>query len=496
MKKEQRDFLKQFRYFKVFEDCGLEINNDWIELKNGDIIKIYNNQLEELVFKMNGGILWDIGYSRTSNNRTSQAKDFTLKEYPEDKPLDIIEYLKMQPNFQIKQETETGISMASDEAAYITPEIINRILNDSENSVELWGGGHEKVSSYNKRQILNFDSKINYHGKGLKMISRGKQLDIKEDTNEDTEEIQVQENKLQEMIENLKPGVYSTEGSYLSLPFFLKEGEIIDFSRPEYAFSALNQSFMKVMARSTEITSPKKKLRIYQREQRDFLPGTKIRYYRLRDNIVVNEAAQFQEELRFIRGNEDLKEIGHDFNPHRINGKVSIVESDNGRISLIKVDYTNPAVYDVVDKELKKISKRLTKKEATLIHLQEVSQKQREYEKQSAEQAAKKGKNYFRIKMIADLAATYAREQPLTDEFKHEAYEYYRKNEKSYWDTWKMLSSNYDLSWEDFYMMHLIRTQKKDNRIIDATYQQKMQEERHDLVNVLNKISKKNDNQR
>ncbi len=42
MKKEKLDLLKQFRYFRILEDCGfIGIHDDSVELKKGDIIKIY-----------------------------------------------------------------------------------------------------------------------------------------------------------------------------------------------------------------------------------------------------------------------------------------------------------------------------------------------------------------------------------------------------------------------------------------------------------------------
>lgn len=493
MKKEKRDILKQFRYFKIFEDCSTIINSDYIQLKKGDIIKIYNSQLEDLLFDMHSGILWTIGYSRP----VKKTDDFELKKYPEDRPLEIMEYLRMQPNFKLREATEFRINIDSNRVAYLTPEILYRMLNDSEHSVELMSGEYENVSTYNKRTILDFDGKLKYFGKGVKMLGGGTESDNKGNSTEFNNEIDVQEGKTPKIIDKLKSGLYTAESSHLTLPFFLNEGEIIDLSRPEYAFLALNQKFMRVLARSEEITSPKKKLRIYEREQKDFLPKTKIRYYRLKDTVTITSLKQLHGKNENGLYESDVsQDIGHGFNPLRVKGHLSVVESENGRISIIKVDYTNPAIYGIVDKELRKVSKRLTKNEATLMNLQEISAKQREEEKQRAEKAAKKGKDYFRIKMMADLASTYVKEQVLTEEFKEEAYKYRTKNEKSYWDTRRILGIDYDLSWEDFYMMHLIRTQKKDNRVIDATYQQKMQEERQDLVSVLNAISKKNDNQR
>lgn len=498
MKKEKRDFLKQFRYFKILDDCVLGINGESIELKKGDIIKIYNNQLEDLVFNKGGGILWDIGYTELSRTRRiGQTQGFTLKTYPEDKPLDIIEYIRMQPNFTLKIKTELSAFMTSENGAYLTQDMIDRMFNDSKNHVELFSGKHENVSAYNKRILLEFDSKLSYHGKGLKLLGAKKEDDISEDALEESTEIATQKEQTVVAAMKIKPGLYTTESSYLSLSFFLEKGEVIDFSKPEWAFSVLNQRFMKVLARSEEITSLKKKSRIYERERKDFLPNSEVRYYRLNDNVSIKSLIQLEYYVHELKEQDGLQEVGYNFNPHRVKGILGEVERENGRITVIKVIYTNPAVYQIVDKELKKISKRLNRKEAVFMQLQEVCKRQKKSEIRRKEEAKRKGKDYFRIKMIADLASTYVREQPLSEEFKHEAYEYFKKNEKKYWETRKILGYDIDgVFWNEFYMMHLIRNQQRDNRVIQATYEQEMQEKRHNLAKALSAVHKKSDNQR
>lgn len=296
MKKERRDVLKKFRYFRISEDCYININDETIPLKKGDIIKIYNEQLEDLVFNKKGGILWGIQYNEMS--------DFELKKYPDDKPLDVIEYIKMQPNFQLTESTLFDSLITSDKVTYLTPKIIDRMLNDNENSVALLNGGTENVSTYNKRQIINFDGKIDYisvedHiGKGFKTIDSGDENDDKGDTSKIEAKpkttLAKSEKSLPQIIAGIKPGFYKTDSSFLPLNFFLKEGEIIDFSKPDYTFLTVNQDFMRVLGRSTEITSIKKKSKIYNSEQRDCLPKTRIRYYRLKDDVDVKSLTQLQ----------------------------------------------------------------------------------------------------------------------------------------------------------------------------------------------------------
>lgn len=493
MKKEIRDLLKQFRYFEIFDDCGyIDLNNDYIPLKKGDIIKVYNRQLENFVFCILDGILSSIGY-----NGFADSSDCKLVKYPEDKPLNIVEYLNMQPSFQLQETTEVGASISKDNFVYLTPELLDRLLNDRKNSIKFMNGESENVSEYNKRQILNFDGQLEYLGDSLKMLT----VDATElkSSKVEREESEIQENypeTLAQIISKIKPGVYSTQSSFLPLVFFLEKGETIDLSKPEFAILALNQNFMKALARSTEITDPKKKYRIYKREQKDFLPNTNTRYYKLKKGIDAHLLIDYYS--RELIDSSILQDIGHNFEPTRVKGEIELVEGYSEENPVIKVTYTNPAIYGIVDKELKKISKRLSRKEAIAMHSQEVSIREKKSEERKAQEAARKGKDYFRTKMMADLASTYVREQTLTDEFMHEAWEYYRQNQKQYYNVDKILNSDsdmefeYDLSIEAFYMMHLIRTDKKDNRAIDASYQEKLQEERVTLANTLDNVLRKN----
>lgn len=483
MKKEKLDLLKQFRYFRILEDCGfVSIHNDSIELKKGDIIKIYNSELEDFVFHKTGGILRDIECS-LSEERTC----LELVKYPVNKPLNIIEYLSMQPKFQLPRTMEISEWIGSKEYTYLTPEILERMLNDSKNCVTLFGGEHMNVSEYNKRKMLEFDGKLNYIGNESKipMLTTTKGLNDEEDITESQEKDQ---EVLSQVIPRMKSGLYTTEKSYLSLVYFLEKGEIINFSKPEYAFLAVNQDFMKVLGASEEIISPKKKFRIYKREQKDFLPRTTTRYYRMKEDVNITSLYQLQYSIYHPQVQD--KDIGHNFNRNRVEGRLQVVETEGERISVIKVEYQNPAIYEIVDKELRKVSRRLTRKEAVSMSLQEVSKKQREMERDLAQRAAKKGKDYFRTKMIADLAKTYVDEQELTEEFIHRAHEYYRENEKQFYNISKVLGYDYDLKIKDFYMMHLIRNERKDNRIIDAEYKKKLQEKRNSLIDVLDSISK------
>ena len=495
MKKEQRDALKKIRYFKVFEDCGcVSFNHIGLEIKKGDIIKILNDSLENFVFDIHGGLLDTLGYRFFGYDGNEGIPGiFNVVKYPEDKPLNIGEYIKIQPPFNLPEESEIHVVMKPDHAAYLSPEILDKFLNDSKHSVMLMDKTYMNVSEYNKKTLLNFGGKLNYHSPGVKLIESG---DVTSSSNNNELKTQNSNTKnLSRILEKVKPGCYTTD-SLLIFAFFIEGGETIDLSRPEYSFLAVNQDFMRLMANSEEITNPKQKQRIYERQQKDFLPNTKYRYYRLKDDVNVKDPRQLHESFGYLLNSDDAKKIGHNFNPGRVIGDVEVVEETPERISLIKVKYTSSTICDIVDRELRKISKRLTKREATSINLQEVSKNQRLKEEENAKKTTNKGKDYFRIKMIADLAATYIKDQPPTEEFKKKAFEYYLNNKKLYLDTMKILGYLDDFSWDVFYMIHLIKTENKDNRIIDSAYKEKLQEKRNAFTSVLGNVLKKYDTER
>ncbi len=492
MKKERRDLLKKFRYFKILNDCDpVVINGDAIELKKGDIIRIYNSDLTNLIFDKEGGLLWALEMDPLPKDATR----IDLQDYPEDKPFDIIEFLNMQEKKQVKAKIECDLSIDTNKIAYLTPEFIEKILNDSNNNVKLMNGDYENVSDYNKRMIKEFKGELDYYypERTIKMLEESKKN--VNDEKECTQKIS-RENLLQLQDRGIQPGFYKVAGegfSYIPFAIYFEKGEIIDLSKPEYAMLAFNQSFIKVLARCKEITNLRQKSRIYEKQEKDFLPREYTRYYRLNDNINISSKFLLQYYAKDLRDTKYMEEIGHGFNPYRVKGKIDVVEMDGQRISLIKVTYTNSALFDIVDKELKKISKRLSRKEAVFVHLKETTEAHKKNEEKRNAYATKKGKDYFRTKMFVDLAKSYLEEKPVTEEFKHKAREYFEKNRNLFWKTNKILGYDNNFSEEVFYMMHLIRTEKRDNRIIESEYNQRLQQERQGLVSILNQISKGED---
>ena len=66
-------------------DCYIHLNGYSVPLKSGDIIKIYNSQLENLVFDKRGGILFQVErQSKRDNIKGKSLPSLKLEKYPDD----------------------------------------------------------------------------------------------------------------------------------------------------------------------------------------------------------------------------------------------------------------------------------------------------------------------------------------------------------------------------------------------------------------------------
>ena len=73
-KEEIRRYVRNIRYIKILGDCDFTINYNTIPLKKGDVIRLYNDQIEDLVFNKKAGILFSMGYSEYGKLQVHFAK--------------------------------------------------------------------------------------------------------------------------------------------------------------------------------------------------------------------------------------------------------------------------------------------------------------------------------------------------------------------------------------------------------------------------------------
>ena len=518
IKEEEREDLEDFRYLQITGDCYIHLNGYSVPLKRGDIIKIYNSQLENLVFDKRGGILFEVERQLKSNNTNGKLRpSLNLEKYPDDEPFDLIKYLSMQPNIHLTEPLEVGMGITSSEWVYLTPKIVERMLNDDENEVKLKKDSEEKVGKYNK-SILKEYAGVKVQKVNSKKI---KLLGLKDNKQEETDNSVDKEPDIETLYfpekgEEIQPGVYKTIEGYIPVTVFFKEGDVIDFSDPEYILLLVDQDFMRVLANSHEITDLKMKKRIQEDEETDFLIITDeadeklyeeygddwiyiekkyTRFYRINDDIDID--IESVSKLSRIQGEicRDDFDIGYGYDCSRVCGKIEAIESEGKRVSIIKVEYDNPAIYSIMDKELQKISTRLTKQEAYRAYIKRRSEKQKKDEEKRKSEAEKKGiKNYDRIKMIAELAAYYVKNTDLTDDFIHKAFEYDdakgKREKKKLYDILRFWPSS-----EELYRMHELS--KNDTRKIEAMYRELLGQNRGALTNIFKSIAEsKEDEQR
>ena len=501
-KKEEasiREKLRKIRYIRILDDCHISINESTIPLKKGDIVRIYNDQIEDLVFDKRGGILFQLGYQGDGGKTKSKLFEdpcpgFELKKYPDSEPLNIIKYLKMQPKVKLIKPIKISLWIDK-EWVYLTQELLYRMLHD-ESDLELNNGKTESVSQYNGRWIADAFK----NGTKVIMIENAKKMLPFFGENSNT--IGKQKRNTLPVPQNpgdIKTGLYKAkEGTgYLPLVNILKKGEEIDFSKLEYALLTIDQDFMKVLANSREITSLREKEKIYKLEQQGFFNGTNFKYYIIKDDIEINpDDLHYMSRISydFEKSSKDVN-VGNGYDKNRVWGEIKAVEIVNGRVTKIKVEFDNPAIYLVMDKEIRKIARRMNEREILRAKMHEREEEQREKD-------AKRSTEYFRYKMLADLADSYILDGKILKDstsakesgeekktFQDKAHEYVMEHQKQYDKIWKILE--FELTEEQFYMMHLIRENFKDNRKIDAEYKNQIEQKKQSFINVLKNFSQK-----
>lgn len=487
-KAETRKYLEDIRYIRILDDCIISINESTVSLKKGDIVRIYNNQIEDLVFNKSEGILSQLGYRNNSEKTKSHdldlSQDFRLKKYPKDDALDILKYLEIQPKVKLTKQIEISLWI-KENSVYLTQEFLNRMIED-ESNIELLNGESISTSEYNKRNI------ISAFKKGTQIIKYepgNNLLPFFGDGANDNERKEVSSFCVPSTLEDFRPGIYKskTENSFIPLTLILYAGDVIDFSKLEFALLALNQDFMKLLVRSEEITSLREKERIYKSEQKGFFGQSNIKYYRVKKTVNLNE--QDVEYLARHIDRFDRTTVGHGYDIDRVWGNITAVETENERVKTIKVEFSNPAIYGIMDKEIRKIARRMNERESFHTYLNERNEKQRKIEEERIKRMKIKKDDYFRTKMLADLAKSYTMDKKYIDwnieeeKFKEDAWNFYENRIKQYYSTREVLGS--ELTVEEFYMMHQIRSRFRDNRNIDNEYQMKIKEKQRRLLQIL-----------
>ena len=290
-----------------------------------------------------------------------------------------------------------------------------------ENEIPLLDGGSMSVSEYNRKNILSAFGKgteIIKYEVGNKLLPLFENYSNGEDSAHDKE---IHTLVVPQSLKDVKPGIYKIKEkkSYIPLDLVLKPGDEIDFSKPEFGLLAINQDFMKVLARSREITNLKEKERIYKSELKGFFKDSNVKYYRIKKCINLNEQDVPYLATSADRPNKSIN-VGYGYDRHRVRGNISAIETINGRVAIIKVEYTNSAIMGIMDKEIRKIAKKMNQRESLHAYMLERDKKQKIKEEENKKIANEKRIDYFRTKMMVDLAKSYIMDKKYIDWYKKE----------------------------------------------------------------------------
>lgn len=312
-----------YRYFYLdrSKDWSGFTNHTYGKLLGNDIIKISREDLKIRLFNSN---YWD----RIIQN----IYEHYIVEYPINEPFDLYKYISMQNPITFKWD---GIlNFCYDEGEYA-------IINE-------WLG--KKMSS-NKPLVSMFpgESVCEKNQKILDMICEEEKIRVK---------------SIEDKIENqlpceIEPQVFKfKKDTIFKLPY--QKGETWILTDSSIFLALFNQDFIRLLSNSTEILGLEKE-RIFLEEYQDNIPNMTRRYYRVKENIVIDSVYQ-------IMGDCSLEsfDVGFESMVVRMNGVIvetCKLNSDN-TVRCFFVDYSDSFKDRIAEKEILKIAYRLPQVDA------------------------------------------------------------------------------------------------------------------------------------
>lgn len=175
-----------------------------------------------------------------------------------------------------------------------------------------------------------------------------------------------------------------------------KKGESWILTEPSVFLALFNQDFIKLLSNSTEILDEEKE-KIFYEEYKDNILTTTRRYYRLKENIIIDNVYQIADET-------SLEDFGVGFNSLvvRVNGALvdtcKYNKNNFAKFNSVKyfyVDYPDSFNDRIIEKEILKIAYRLPLVEALKIEKENLNCiKEKEQFDEASEYIRKNQKSY------------------------------------------------------------------------------------------------------
>lgn len=143
----------------------------------------------------------------------------------------------------------------------------------------------------------------------------------------------------------------------------VKKGEQLDLTNPSLALAFLDQNFLMFIGHSEEITNEEKE-QLFYKEYNNYIPGTRIKYYKVKDNVKINDPRDFLTR-------EFPSSFGTDYRPHildysekRICKRNPLNFNEDGSVKYFYIEYRDSILNIAAEEELAKIATPLSREEA------------------------------------------------------------------------------------------------------------------------------------
>lgn len=337
---------------------------------DSDDYRYFRNKSDGTIKKYTTEMIRSSLFSTNLTYSLDVGRNYQITEFPKNKPFDLIEYIKMQKPIVFMHDEELRFKLDKEDFFFITEWIAQRIFSDEVPNWSLLFSNE----SYKEKNL-----------KKMNMVQEDEVFDINIANNS----INMSLIPFSQTLTNPKCILQFTHRIEFSMP--CKKGEVWTFDNPAILFILLNQSFLKEMCQSEEILGLEKE-HIFWDEYKDNVPGTKIKYYKIKEGFSFNKLSQLSGDIpsskekyngycsTYINWYARLNICRH--NPNNYN--------EDGSFRYFYVEFPDTDKDAVVEEQLSIIADRLPQEETIKRYAEDQEFYERHKKEQEAEEYVKK----------------------------------------------------------------------------------------------------------
>lgn len=326
-----------YRYFY------LETKQQWSGFTNHSYGKLEENE----IFKLSKYDLVCRLFSSNYDKLLEDIHEHKIVEYPTEKPFDLNEYIHMQEPITFKNNGTLGFVYEYGEYIYIN-RWMSKKMNSTSRTKRLLKEGTIREENLKVINMIRDDEKIKQFNSYIAL-----------------EDSSLEKKELPQQFYN--QAFRFRVDTKFEIEYY--EGETWVLVDSSIFLSLFNQDFIRLLANSKEILD-KEKEEVFLQEYKDNIPGLKRRYYRVKDGITVERISHIVDELSLKHFGVEFESLNLIMNAYMVN--TCRFNRDNynldGSVKYFYIDYMDNFNDRIAEKEILKISVRVSKEEALKIH--------------------------------------------------------------------------------------------------------------------------------